>query len=60
MKKAAQTNPKLEQIDFFEHLINKNKVDSTFFLQDGLHLNRKGYDVLMSLIQKAFHQNNIY
>ena len=46
MKSFAESNPFLKQIDFFDSFMLDGEVDPQYFLQDGLHLNSKGYKVL--------------
>ena len=46
MKSFAEGNTFLKQIDFFDSFMLNGEVDSQYFLQDGLHLNAKGYKVV--------------
>ena len=46
MQVWAETKTFLKQIDFFDDLMEGGKVNQDYFLQDGLHLNAKGYNVL--------------
>ena len=46
MQVWAETKTFLKQIDFFDDLMEGGKVNQDYFLQDGLHLNTKGYHVL--------------
>ena len=46
MKSFAESNTFLKQIDFFDSFMLNGEVDSQYFLQDGLHLNAKGYKVV--------------
>ena len=44
----------LKQIDFYHTLLNDGKVDPQYFLQDGLHLNKKGYKILRNALKPHF------
>jgi len=44
--------PNLIYIDVFDKLLEKGKITSKFLLQDGLHLNKKGYKVLTSAVKE--------
>ncbi|MEK9603623.1 MAG: GDSL-type esterase/lipase family protein [Flavobacteriaceae bacterium] len=46
MKEYAKKLPFLNQVDFFELLLDKGQANPNFFLQDGLHLNSNGYKLL--------------
>lgn len=45
-----------QQIEFYEHLIEKKEIKKEYLLQDGLHLNSKGYELLHSLVRKKLEQ----
>ena len=45
-----------QQIEFYEHLIEKKEIKKEYLLQDGLHLNSKGYELLSSLVRKKLQQ----
>lgn len=47
----------LRYIDFYSAMMKNNTVDERFLLQDGLHLNSDGYDVLRKLLKKAFKES---
>lgn len=44
------------QIDFYQSLILNNKIRKDYFLQDGLHLNSKGYKVLKNCLNQSLSQ----
>jgi lysophospholipase L1-like esterase len=46
-----------KHIDFYSAMMKNNTVDGRFLLQDGLHLNSDGYDVLRKLLKKAFKES---
>ena len=45
-------NNKLIQLDFYHELMRGNKINSDFYLQDGLHLNNKGYQILIKKLKE--------
>ena len=46
MENHAKKTPFLNQIDLYQPLMLGNEVDQSFLLQDGLHLNERGYKTL--------------
>jgi len=50
MSEESRINKKFIQIDFFEKLLKKGKLNKKYFLQDGLHLNHEGYQILRNEI----------
>jgi len=44
--------PNLFYIDIYEKLLVNGKVTSKFLLQDGLHLNKKGYKILTKAVKE--------
>lgn len=44
------------QIDFYQSLILNNKIRKDHFLQDGLHLNSNGYEVLKNCLNQSLSQ----
>lgn len=55
IKTASVELSYLTQIDFYEYLIEDGQIKKEYFLQDGLHLNPKGYEVLKHAITKKLH-----
>ena len=50
--------PYLHQIKLYESLIDKNQqIRSDVLLQDGLHLNKLGYEILKSQVNKALEKH---
>ena len=45
-----------QQIEFYEYLIEKKEIKKEYLLQDGLHLNSKGYELLHSLVRKKLQK----
>ena len=58
MKKAGATRPYLHQVDFYDCLLHQEQIDTGYFLQDGLHLNAKGYKVLTQAIRNEMRLEN--
>ena len=58
MSQESRINKKFIQIDFFEKFFENNKLCKKYFLQDGLHLNLKGYQILqneiLSFLKKSY------
>ena len=50
MSQESRINKKFIQIDFFEKFFENNKLCKKYFLQDGLHLNLEGYQILQNEI----------
>ena len=48
----SKKNKNLIQLDFYNELMSGNKINSNFYLQDGLHLNNKGYQVIIKKLKK--------
>ena len=46
MTEESKINKKFVQIDSFKNFFDNNKLSKKYFLQDGLHLNQKGYQIL--------------
>ncbi len=46
----------VHQIDFFELLIENNKIKKSYFLKDGLHLNENGYSILKKTVKEALYK----
>ncbi len=47
----AKNNSLLKQIDFFDVFMQSGKVNPHYYLQDGLHLNASGYNVLKNYLK---------
>ena len=52
IKAESKVNNKLIQLDFYHELMRGNKINSDFYLQDGLHLNNKGYQILIKKLKE--------
>jgi lysophospholipase L1-like esterase len=58
MHKMSMRSPYLHQIKLYEALIDQNQqIRSDVLLQDGLHLNKLGYEILKSLVTKALEKH---
>ncbi len=54
----SMQSPYLHQIKLFEALLDQNQqIRSDVLLQDGLHLNKLGYEILKSQVNKAFEKH---
>ena len=43
----SMRNKNLIQLNFYNELMSGNKINSYFYLQDGLHLNNSGYQIII-------------
>ena len=48
----------LIQLNCFEEIIQNGMIDKSFFLRDGLHLNRKGYELIINKLNKLLSNDN--
>ena len=53
MQQFCDINKRTSYIDFYNKLLNRGEPDSSFFLQDGLHLNVKGYKIIEKELYRA-------
>ena len=53
MQQFCNINKQMSYVDFYNKLLKKGEPDSSFFLQDGLHLNNKGYDIIEKELSKG-------
>ena len=53
--KFSKNFNKLVYIDIFHKLLEKGHVTEKYLLQDGLHLNSKGYEILVRSVKKALN-----
>lgn len=59
MLEETKNNKNLIQVDFYNKLLINEKVNKKLFLQDGLHLNRYGYEVLIKELKQLFKKHLI-
>ena len=52
MKLFTNDHNNLIYIDIYNKLLDRGKVTSKFLLQDGLHLNKKGYKILTNAVKE--------
>lgn len=52
MKQFCDVNKQVAYVDFYNKLLKRGEPNSSFFLQDGLHLNDKGYDIIEKELSK--------
>ena len=48
--------PYLNQLGLYQKLVDSNRIRKDMLLQDGLHLNEKGYKVLKELVLSALEK----
>ena len=48
----SKTNNKLIQLEIYNELMIENKINSDLYLQDGLHLNTKGYEIIIKKLKQ--------
>jgi lysophospholipase L1-like esterase/1-acyl-sn-glycerol-3-phosphate acyltransferase len=48
----------LMQLNCFEEIVQNGIIDKSFFLRDGLHLNRKGYELIINKLNKILSNDN--
>lgn len=53
--KFSKNFNKLVYIDIFHKLLEKGNVTGKYLLQDGLHLNSEGYEILVKSVKKALN-----
>jgi lysophospholipase L1-like esterase len=51
MAKLAAENTKVDFVDVWNPMLNKRKVRDDIFVEDGLHMNEKGYDIWYNTIK---------
>jgi len=56
MERLTKKDPVLSYVDVWNPMLIKNKLKTDIFIEDGLHMNQKGYDIwyqaMMNLIDK--------
>ncbi|QLG46337.1 SGNH/GDSL hydrolase family protein [Costertonia aggregata] len=52
LKRLSQKNPKVDFADVWSPMLAKRKVRQDIFVDDGLHMNNKGYDIWYSVIKE--------
>ncbi|MFV1447629.1 GDSL-type esterase/lipase family protein [Maribacter sp. HS] len=45
MERFTQDDPNLFYVDVWKPMLNKRKLKTDIFIEDGLHMNQKGYDI---------------
>jgi lysophospholipase L1-like esterase len=59
MYDLSQKEPLLEQVNFYNSIFKNGRIEKKFFLQDGLHLNTSGYNVLKTVLEVSFLEASI-
>ena len=52
MAKYARENSNISFVDVWTPMLNKRKVKEDLFVEDGLHMNEKGYDIWYNTIKE--------
>ena len=61
MENYSKKHGYFRQINLYERLVTKDgKINKKYFLQDGLHLNEKGYSVLSKLLKKDIKEAGFF
>ena len=53
MREESISNNNFNQLDFFDKFFKNGKLSKKYFLQDGLHLNDNGYQILQNAISNT-------
>ena len=57
MSKESSLNKNLVQLDYYEKIMNKGKINESLYLKDGLHFNDLGYKILVKELNLALKYN---
>jgi lysophospholipase L1-like esterase len=55
--RLAEKTPGLEFANIWNVMLKDKKVDATLFVEDGLHMNKKGYDLWYSVLKLYLQEN---
>lgn len=58
MREESISNNNFNQLDFFDKFFKNGKLSKKYFLQDGLHLNDNGYQILQNAISNTLIKIN--
>lgn len=56
LREKTQKLAYVSQIEFYDSLMENNRINEGYFLQDGLHLSPEGYKLLEQAIKQKLHQ----
>ncbi len=51
LERLAQENPSVEYADVWNPMLDNNHVKKDIFIEDGLHMNDKGYDIWFNVLK---------
>ena len=56
MERFTQDDPNLFYVDVWKPMLNKRKLKTDIFIEDGLHMNQKGYDIWYEAMKDLVNQ----
>ncbi|WP_245233009.1 GDSL-type esterase/lipase family protein [Maribacter forsetii] len=56
MDRFAKNDPNLFYVDIWKPMMNKRKLKTDIFIEDGLHMNQKGYDIWYTAMKDLVNQ----
>ncbi|MEP2689130.1 GDSL-type esterase/lipase family protein [Maribacter dokdonensis] len=56
MERFTQDDPNLFYVDVWKPMLNKRKLKTDIFIEDGLHMNQKGYDIWYAAMKDLVNQ----
>ena len=56
MNRFAKSDPTLFYVDVWKPMLNKRKLKTDIFIEDGLHMNQKGYDIWYDAMKDLVNQ----
>ncbi|MEP2238558.1 MAG: SGNH/GDSL hydrolase family protein [Maribacter sp.] len=56
MDRFAKNDPNLFYVDVWKPMLNKRKLKTDIFIEDGLHMNQKGYDIWYEAMKDLVNQ----
>lgn len=56
MRRFTKKDPQLYYVDVWKPMLNKRKLKTDIFIEDGLHMNQKGYDIWYEAMKDLVNQ----
>ncbi|TDT47509.1 lysophospholipase L1-like esterase [Maribacter spongiicola] len=56
MKRFTKNDPQVYYVDVWKPMLNKRKLKTDIFIEDGLHMNQKGYDIWYEAMKDLVNQ----
>lgn len=56
MQRFTKKDPQLYYVDVWKPMLNKRKLKTDIFIEDGLHMNQKGYDIWYEAMKDLVNQ----